>query len=261
MELSSQFSNVVSAEDIALYGALLGLASLDRDSLHSLVIDGAFKARLELCPSMRDALHHYSLAEYGACISILKTIVQRDILLDIHLHSHVNTLMEMIRDRCIVQYFKPYSSVSLEKMGAVFGQTVDDMEKIVAKLITKGGVEGVSLGTEARINSIDKTLSIFSSSCIERKARRRARVKAAKMGIDFMRNAEGIIMRVACLENGIVIQGNSRRNQSGRVADTAERLVSDGMAMDAPGDSDSSVISQDPMEVEKYDVANPNDFD
>lgn len=254
-DLTNQFSNVMSAEDIALYGALLGLASLDRENLHSKVIDGPFKARLELVPSIRDALRHYSLAEYGSCISILQNTVKRDILLDIHLHSHVNTLMDMIRDRCIVQYFSPYSSVSLEKMGAVFGQNVADMEEIVAKLIKNGGVEGMTLGEGARINSINKTLSVYSSSTVERKARRRARVKAAKMGIDFVRNAEGMVMRVACLENGVVIQSGSGRRA--RVRDAAAGRQ-DGMAVDVL-DSESD-YGDDAMEVEHVG-ANPNDFD
>lgn len=249
MELTNQFSSVLSAEDIALYGALLGLASLDRENLHSLVIDGPFKARLELVPSIRDALRHYSLAEYGSCISILQNTVKKDILLDIHLHSHVNILMDMIRDRCIVQYFSPYSAVSLEKMGAVFGQNVSEMEGIVAKLIKDGGVEGMSLGEGARIDAINKTLSVFSSSTVERKARRRARVKAAKMGIEFVRNAEGMIMRVACLENGVVIQGGGRKKNRARASD---RMVTDVLE-----ESDSD-YGDDAMEV---DAANPNDFD
>ena len=47
-ELTNQFNSVISAEDLAMYGALLGLASFDRNMLHSLVIDGVFKARLEV---------------------------------------------------------------------------------------------------------------------------------------------------------------------------------------------------------------------
>lgn len=47
-ELTGQFSSVVSAEDIALYGGLLGLATMDRAGLHAHVIDGPFKGRLEV---------------------------------------------------------------------------------------------------------------------------------------------------------------------------------------------------------------------
>ena len=47
-DLTNQFNSVISAEDLALYGALLGLATLDRKELHECVIDGVFKGRLEV---------------------------------------------------------------------------------------------------------------------------------------------------------------------------------------------------------------------
>jgi len=47
-ELTNQFCTVISAEDLAMYGSLLGLATMDRGMLHELVIDGVFKGRLEV---------------------------------------------------------------------------------------------------------------------------------------------------------------------------------------------------------------------
>ena len=47
-KLTNQFNSVISAEDLAMFGALLGLATMDRTMLHSAVIDGAFKGRLEV---------------------------------------------------------------------------------------------------------------------------------------------------------------------------------------------------------------------
>jgi len=102
----------------------------------------------------------------------------------------------MIRDRCIVQYFQPYSSVSLKTMGGVFGyERVEEMEEVVAKLISSGGVDGMSLGEGARINALDKTLSVEGPKRAERRVRRKARAMAAKMGVEFARNAEGMILR------------------------------------------------------------------
>jgi hypothetical protein len=189
-DLTNQVNSVISAEDMAMYGSLLGLATMDRETLLSLVIDGAFKGRLELVPDMREALRHYSRAEYGQCLSILQHTLQRDLLIDIHLHSHVPILLDMIRDKCIEQYFQPYSSASLEKMGNVFGCTLDEMEMIVVKLIANG-----SLGEGARVNAADYTLCVESGDNLEKKTRRRARVAAGKMGAHFTRNAEGMIMR------------------------------------------------------------------
>ena len=146
---------------------------------------------------MREVLRHYSRAEYGQCLSLLQGGLRRDLLLDIHLHAHVPALLDMIRDRCIVQYFRPYSSVSLERMGRVFGCTAREMEGVVAKLLSAdrcGG--GMSLGEgRARINAHDGTLSVEGPGSAERRARRRARVMAAKMGREFTREAEGVILR------------------------------------------------------------------
>ena len=49
LELTNQFASVISAEDIALYGSILGMATMDRHLLHTCVIDGIFKGRLEVC--------------------------------------------------------------------------------------------------------------------------------------------------------------------------------------------------------------------
>jgi hypothetical protein len=262
IDLTNQFNSVISAEDLAMYGSLLGLATMDRGALHASVIDGPFKGRLELVPAMKEALRHYSLAEYGQCISILQNTIQRDLLLDIHLHAHVPSLLDMIRDRCIVQYFQPYSSVSLEKMGKVFGYNVMDIEAVVAKLISNGGVGGTTLGEGARINALDKTLSVESQSTVERKARRRARVRAAKMGLHFVRNAEGIISRVGCLENGIMIGSgfkSARASTRARNRDVAgQQETSDRIVPEPFSDDDESVSDGDDMEMDN-DEANPND--
>ena len=60
-ELTNQFNSVISAEDLAMYGALLGLATLDRGTLHSLVIDGVFKGRLEVSVHSSVALNYMCL--------------------------------------------------------------------------------------------------------------------------------------------------------------------------------------------------------
>jgi hypothetical protein len=61
-ELTDQFRTVMSAEDLATCGALLGLATMDRATLHSSIVDGPFKGRLEVwVPIMSVCLHWFSL--------------------------------------------------------------------------------------------------------------------------------------------------------------------------------------------------------
>lgn len=199
-ECTTQFNTVVSAEDIALYGALLGLATLDRSALQTLVLNGPdFKGRLELVPPLRDALRHYVRAEYGPCLSLLSAL-KPELLLDIHLAPHAEALLAMIRDRCIVQYFAPYTQVSLRTMGDVFGMDVDAVESAVASLIKAGKIRN------ARINAIDMTLKSESKGGMERRRRREARSRVVRLGKTFVTETEGMILRLSCLENDLVVQ-------------------------------------------------------
>ena len=213
---------------------------------------------------MREALRHYSRAEYGQCLELLQTTIQRDLLVDIHLHAHVPILLDMIRDRCIVQYFQPYSSVSLEKMGDVFGCSVKEMEDVVAKLISNGGVDGISLGEGARINALEKTLNVEGAKSVGKKARRKVRVNAAKMGVLFNRNAEGMILRIACMDSGIAIQDKrsgwrSRGGKAARDRHAADRMIqADQYESDISVDEEPDLDDMD-MDIEHH-LVNPNDI-
>jgi len=135
------------------------------------------------------------------------------------------------------------------------------MEDIVANLISNGGVEGMSLGEGARINALEKTLSVEGPASVERKARRKARVKAAKMGVLFTRNAEGMLLRAACMENGVVIQGDKRsgwRNRGGRGRDrrAPDRMMGDDLDVDSEGSFDDYEDLPEDMDI---DIVNPNE--
>jgi COP9 signalosome complex subunit 1 len=52
-----------------------------------------------------------------------------------HLSSHVRVLLRDIRNRALVQYCKPFSSVRLPEMAQVFGTTIDALEVELASLI------------------------------------------------------------------------------------------------------------------------------
>lgn len=74
---------------------------------------------------------------------------KNDFLLDIHLHSHVETLYDNIRKKALVQYFSPFLTVDMNKMAESFGTTVSKLERELAKLITENLIQ-------ARIDSHKK---------------------------------------------------------------------------------------------------------
>ena len=64
-----------------------------------------------------------------------------NLLLDMYLAPHLNTLFSMIRNRGLVQYFSPYSSADLSRMATSFNTTVADLENELMKLILDGSIQ------------------------------------------------------------------------------------------------------------------------
>jgi COP9 signalosome complex subunit 1 len=145
----STYSELASQGDIASYGGLLALASMDRNELQDNVLDNAeFRTFLEQAPHIRRAVTQFVSGRYSACIAILESY-RPDYLLDIYLQKHIEKVYSEIRRKCIVQYLIPFSCVSLDTMNKAFGGPDQLIEGELAGMIQSGALE-------ARINTIDK---------------------------------------------------------------------------------------------------------
>lgn len=201
-EFQSQFTNLLSAEDVALYGGLLGLTTLHRDELNSLVMNDVVQERLELVPQLRDAIRLYKRADYGACLNLVQGL-QELVELDLYLAPHAKKLFSLVREKCICQYFAPYTSVSLETMRESFGfPSTDHVEHVLLELIESKRIVG------ARIDIEDGTLSVCTDTAgVERRARRSMMRKIAKMGDGLVAEIEHLVLRQSCLEHGLEVKG------------------------------------------------------
>ena len=68
-----------------------------------------------------------------------------NLMLDMYLAPHINTLFSMIRNRGLIQYFSPYSSADLHRMANSFNTTVTDLENELMKLILDGSIQVVDM--------------------------------------------------------------------------------------------------------------------
>jgi COP9 signalosome complex subunit 1 len=145
----STYNELASQTDVAVYGGLLALASMDRNELQTNVLDNAgFRVFLEQAPHIRRAVTQFVSGRYSACISILESY-RPDYLLDIYLQKHIATIYSQIRSKCIIQYLKPFSCVSLDTMNQAFGGRDQSIEGELADMIQSGALQ-------ARINAIDR---------------------------------------------------------------------------------------------------------
>lgn len=146
---ANTFNDIATPNDVAVYGGLLALATMDREDLQNRVLENlAFRSFLEHEPHVRKAISHFINGRYTACLSLLRDH-EADYLLDIYLQKHVRHLFSQIRRKCIVQYFVPFSCVTLESLEQAFATDGKPIEPELISMIRDGSLN-------ARINSESK---------------------------------------------------------------------------------------------------------
>ena len=144
----------VSPNDVAIYGGLLALATMDRRALQTQVLENSkFRTYLELEPHLRRAITQFVNGRYSACLAILESY-RSEYLLDIYLQRHIPALFAQIRSKCIVQYLIPFSCVTLESMEQAFAVPGQSLEEELATMIRSGVLD-------ARIDAIDKVRPVL----------------------------------------------------------------------------------------------------
>jgi COP9 signalosome complex subunit 1 len=143
------YNDIATPNDVAVYGGLLALATMDREKLHTRVLDNPrFRTFLEHEPQIRKAVSHFVNGRYSSCLAILDSF-KADFLLDIYLHKHVQVIFQKIRRKCIVQNFIPFSCVTLDSLDASFSRDGKSIEDELASMIRDGTLN-------ARIDSKSK---------------------------------------------------------------------------------------------------------
>ena len=150
-DIQNSYSEVISAQDVAIYGALCALASFDRDELLQRVIENTeFRQFLELVPQVRELISQFHQSRYSAMFNTLDKL-RPDLMLDMHLREHIAALYEGIRKKALIQYVLPFVSIDLRKMSEAFQTGVEQLEEELTTLI-------ISRRIHARIDSHRKVL-------------------------------------------------------------------------------------------------------
>jgi COP9 signalosome complex subunit 1 len=144
---------VLTGNDIAVYGGLCALASMDRTELQDRVLgSNDFRNFLELEPHIRRAINLFCNSKYSACLEVLEGY-RNDYLLDVYLSKQLASIYGRIRTKSIVQYFIPFSCVTLDEMATKF-QLTGEFATIEDELETM-----INNGTlDARIDLVDRLL-------------------------------------------------------------------------------------------------------
>lgn len=188
------FHEMMSCNNIAVYGGLCALATFDRQELQKNVISSAsFKLFLELEPQIRDIIFKFYESKYAQCLKLLGEM-RDNLLLDIYIAPHVNKLYTQIRNRALIQYFSPYLSADMRKMSEAFNCTVPALENEIMQLILDGQIQ-------ARIDSHNKIL--YAKDADQRSS---TFEKAINVGKEFQRRTRMLILRTAMLKKQIHVK-------------------------------------------------------
>lgn len=188
------FPEIMSPNNVAMYGGLCALATFDRTEIQKNVISSSsFKLFLELEPQLRDIIFKFYESKYASCLKLLDEI-KDNLLLDMYIAPHINNLYTEIRNRALIQYFSPYLSADMVKMAAAFNRSVPELENEVMQLILDGQIQ-------ARIDSHNKIL--YAKDTDQRSC---TFEKAILMADKYRRRTKMMFLRAAMLKNQIYVK-------------------------------------------------------
>ncbi|KAI9838572.1 MAG: hypothetical protein M1819_004884 [Sarea resinae] len=204
--LGSQFKHVLTSNDVAVYGGICALASMDRAELQDQVLkNSSFRNFLALEPHIRRAITLFCNSKYSQCLDILEAY-KTDYLLDIYLQPHVADLYRSVRTKSIVQYFIPFSTVTLDSMAQAFGTDEGSIEDELVAMIQSGALN-------ARIDTQNKVLT-----AIQTDLRSTAHREATTLVLSYKQAAYLHLTRMNLLNAGLEVKA-PKNYQSREAAD------------------------------------------
>lgn len=197
------YNEVLTPNDIAVYGGLCALASMTREELQKQVLDNSgFRNYLELEPHIRRAISYFVSSKYSACLFILDSY-KADYLLDIYLQRHIHQLYYEIRSKAIQQYFIPFSCVTLSALATAFNTDEPNIEFELTQMIKRGNLD-------ARLDLVDRVL-------LARKVDNRSTVhtEALATAEEYERTAHLRLLRMGILNAGLEVRGSKGLGNGG----------------------------------------------
>ncbi|WRX09916.1 Proteasome component (PCI) domain - like 1 [Theobroma cacao] len=178
-ELGNSYSDVIAPQD-------------------NKVIDNInFRNFLELVPEVRELINDFYSSHYASCLEYLGNL-RSNLLLDIHLHDHVGTLYDQIRNKALIQYTHPFVSVDMRMMADAFKTSVAGLEKELEALITDNQIQ-------ARIDSHNKIL--YARHADQRNATFQ---RVLQTGNEFDKDVRAMLLRANLLKHDYNVRASRK---------------------------------------------------
>ncbi|KAJ3161988.1 cop9 signalosome complex subunit [Geranomyces michiganensis] len=160
-----------------------------------------FSKYLELEPQIRELLNGFYNSKYALCLRLMSEL-KNNLYLDLWFNGHVDEIYRDIRRKALVQYFRPFESVDMNKMASAFDTPVAALETELAALITSKEIN-------ARIDSHNKILRV-------RTADQRSTIfeKSLSMGAVYQTQVRHTLLRMKLVCSDVLVKDPNRdRNE------------------------------------------------
>lgn len=151
---------VMTPNDIATYGGLCALASMDSSELKKYVLENQpFRQFLELEPHLRRAIGMYCSSKFAACLAVLNSY-SADYKLDVYLQKHFGPIYQQIRTKAMVHWLSAFSAITFDEIEKAFpaeksgGSEQSRLEDELEKLIMAGKLD-------ARLDLVDRVSELI----------------------------------------------------------------------------------------------------
>jgi len=224
---------VASADDIALYAALLSLATQGRTEILELA---EHPEALELVPAMKELLLQWAKANY---VKSIQAFSREGTLLDfpdlyLSTGDKWEKLCQSIREKCLLEYLKPYQCVQLEHMSKLF-PSIANIQDTLVDLMGRGLLEGAKI--DGRANVLRKTQTTSKNPATPT-------LRAiGQMENRILDDAHAMLIRLACLEQDLCVSdGLSIGSRRRAAAYGRDHMVEDD---DDSSDEDTPMMDAD----------------
>ncbi|KAI8991021.1 26S proteasome subunit RPN7-domain-containing protein [Mycotypha africana] len=190
-------NDIISPNDIAIYGSLCALITYSRNELYTKVLNNVnFKSFLVMEPDLYHLVESFYKSKYAVCFDLLENRFRPSLEMDMYLQPHhVETMIQLVREKSMVQYCLPYSVIDMRKMATAFNMSLTTLEDELCALIAKKGK------IAARIDSHRKILRTN-----KQEKRSQAFEKSLLAGEDFEKSTKALLLRLNMMKADLIVK-------------------------------------------------------
>ncbi|TKR60381.1 hypothetical protein L596_027636 [Steinernema carpocapsae] len=191
---------VISANDVAIYGTICALATFERVELKERILNNMeFRKFMECDTRLVDLVKKFHQSEFRQVLDLLNEM-KNELLMNIYIAPHVEKLYNLIRKKAIVLYMKPFTRACIKSMASEFQVDTTTMIDNLAELIHMKSLD-------ARINCKEMVITLNRHN---KRAKTHTTTKEACEFVEVMSNA--ILLRCWMQREGLILgDGPERR--------------------------------------------------